>query len=66
MYELNKCPFCGGTERACIEASGGEWVSLLIVAYGRVSPMVCLDCGLVFVDKDVCERIKKRRAEYGK
>lgn len=65
MAELKHCPFCGGKESTYIEAMGGEWVGLIIPVYGGVRPRVCLDCGLVYVDKDVCERIKKRRAKDG-
>ena len=66
MAELKPCPFCGGTESTYIKAVGGEWVGLILGVYGAVMPRVCIDCGLVYVDKAACERIKKRRAEDGK
>lgn len=66
MWELNPCPFCGGTKNTHIEATGGEWVGLVTPICGRVKPIVCLDCGLVYVDKNQCERIKKRREYNGK
>jgi hypothetical protein len=56
---MNKCPFCGCENSVYIEATGGEWVGLIMPRYGSVRPRVCLDCGIVYVSKDVCERIKK-------
>lgn len=63
MAELNRCPFCGGTKSDYIVAVGGEYVSLVLRKNGRVEPNVCLDCGIVYVDKDVCERIKRRKKD---
>lgn len=60
MAEL-KCPFCGGTKNTYIKAMGGEWVGLITPECGGVRPRICLDCGIVYVEKDVCERIKGRK-----
>ena len=64
MAELKPCPFCGGTKSVEMDAMGGEWVSLIIHRHGRVYPKVCLKCGIVYIPKDIIERI--RRAEDGK
>lgn len=56
---MNKCPYCGCEKSVYIEAIGGEWVGLVIPCHGAVRPRVCLNCGIVYVPKDVCERIKR-------
>ena len=66
MTELKPCPFCGGTNSEEIAAVGGEYVGLIFVRHGSVRPKVCLDCGIVYVSKDVCERIMKGRKQDGK
>lgn len=58
MDELN-CPFCGGKNREYIRAVGGEYVGLVFSRHGSVSPCVCLDCGIVYIPKKDCERIKR-------
>lgn len=59
---MNKCPYCGCEQSVYIEVMGGEWVGLVMPRYGSVRPRVCLDCGIVYVAKDVCERIKRSTA----
>lgn len=61
--ELKPCPFCGGEKIAELEAMGGEWVGLVIRGYGAVYPKICLNCGSVYIPKDKCEKILKRRAD---
>ena len=61
--KLKPCPFCGGEESATLEAIGGEWVGLILRGYGSIYPKVCLNCGLVYISKKECERIKKERAD---
>lgn len=60
---MNKCPYCGCEKSVHIEATGGEWVGLIMPGHGWVQPRVCLDCGIVYVPKDVCERIKGRSSD---
>lgn len=63
MTERNQCPFCGSQKSVSITAVGGEYVGLIFLGHGSVSPNVCLNCGIVYIEKDRCERI--RRAEDG-
>lgn len=58
--KLKSCPFCGCTDNTCVTASGGEWVSLIIGGHGSIGLRVCLDCGLVYIEKNICKKIKKR------
>ena len=51
------CPVCMCRGKAHLEASGGEWVGLIIPGYGSVRPNVCLNCGTVYVPKNVIDRI---------
>lgn len=60
-----KCPHCGGKESDCISASGSEYASLIINRYGSISLWLCLNCGIVYIPKQVCEQISKRRADNG-
>lgn len=54
------CPVCLSKDKAHLEATGGEWVGLLIPGYGSVRPCVCLNCGTVYVPKDVLDRLNRR------
>ena len=65
MAELKLCPFCGGKNHTTISASGGEFVCLNIYGYGSHNLNVCLDCGLVYVDKVVLDQLAKRRKQDG-
>ena len=62
MDEMNKerCPSCDGTMFTSIQASGGEWVSLIINGAGSVYPLVCLNCGTVFVSRRIIENLQER------
>ena len=66
MAELLTCPFCGGRATATLEAMGGEWVGLILRGHGAIYPKVCLNCGLVYISKNNCERIKKAREDNPK
>lgn len=63
MSELKKCPFCEGRATATLEATGGEWVGLILRGHGTIYPKVCLNCGLVYISKNDCERINKARED---
>jgi hypothetical protein len=62
MAMLNEgCPVCWSKHKAHLEATGGEWVGLLIPGYGSVRPCVCLNCGTVYVSKDVLDSLNRRK-----
>lgn len=44
-------------KKAHLDAMGGEWVGLIIPGHGNVRPNVCLNCGTVYVSRDVIKRI---------
>lgn len=56
MAMLNEgCPVCWSKHKAHLEATGGEWVGLIMTGLGGVRPCVCLNCGTVYVSKDDLE-----------
>lgn len=50
------CPVCGAKTKAHLEATGGEWVGLIMTGYGGVRPCVCLNCGTIYVPRDDLEK----------
>lgn len=61
-----KCPHCGSKESDCIAASGSaDYTYLIINRFGSVSLRLCLNCGIIYIPKEVCEKISKRRADNG-
>ena len=60
----DKCPFCGKKQTEKLDVIGTDWVSLVILNhYNHIKPKVCLNCGIVYISKNVCEKIKKERAD---
>lgn len=50
------CPVCYSKKKAHLEATGGEWVGLVMTGYGGVRPCVCLNCGNIYVSRDDLEK----------
>lgn len=53
------CPVCWSKHKAHLEATGGEWVGLIMTGNGGVRPCVCLNCGTIYVSRDELEAKKK-------
>ena len=49
---IEGCPVCGSKPKAHLEATGGEWVGLIMTGFGSVRPCVCLNCGTIYVSRD--------------
>lgn len=55
---MSKCPVCGSEESIYVRPSEDVFISRSIG--GIVGPMsLCLECGIVYYDKDSLERIRK-------
>ena len=50
------CPVCWSKHKAHLEATGGEWVGLIMTGYGGIRPCVCLNCGNIYVSRDDLEK----------
>lgn len=58
---MSKCPICGSEESIYVRPSEDAFISSGI---GIVGPMsLCLECGIVYYDKDSLERIRKNLKE---
>jgi hypothetical protein len=57
---INCCPVCMCRHRVSLTASGSEYASLIIPAKGQVWPNVCLNCGTVYISRDVIEDISRK------
>ena len=55
------CPVCYSNKKAHLEATGGEWVGLIVTGLGGVRPCVCLNCGTIYVSMDDLKNFDKWR-----
>lgn len=59
----NCCPSCWCKQKAHLEATGVEYACLYIPGHGCVRPNVCLNCGTVYVSKEVIDRINRGKKD---
>jgi hypothetical protein len=59
------CPVCYSKKKEHLEATGGEWVGLVMTGYGGVRPCVCLNCGTIYVSRDDLKQVDKWRKRDG-
>ena len=60
------CPHCHSKHKAHLEATGGEYVALIIPGYGEIRPAVCLKCGSVYIPQNAIDYIIKREEQRWK
>ena len=55
------CPRCKSTSYAKISAHGSEYASLVVHPIGSVYPNVCLNCGIIYLDRYYLKDIRKEK-----